>query len=79
MRLDPGHPDAYEEGDVGWGVTAPTVTLANGKTVPLRWSAVLHRQDGEWEFVQIHASIGIPNAEIGFTRGRRGRSVHAMH
>ena len=44
------------------------MTLANGKTVALRWSAVLHRQDGEWEFVQIHSSIGVPNAEIGLER-----------
>jgi hypothetical protein len=69
VRVDPGHPDGYEEGDIGWGITNPTLTMPDGTTVTPRWSAVLHRQDGEWEFVQIHASIGVANADIGFGGG----------
>lgn len=32
-----------------------------GKRVPVRMTAVLHQEDGEWKAVQTHASIGVPN------------------
>lgn len=56
--------EAFEEGDTGWGVALPEITLADGTTkVTPRWSAVFHREDGQWRLVQLHASIGRGNAE----------------
>ncbi len=32
-----------------------------------RWSAVFRKDAGEWQFVQTHASIAIPNDQIGWS------------
>jgi hypothetical protein len=40
--------------------------MPDGKHVSLRWSAVFHRENDDWKFVQTHASIGVPNEEIGW-------------
>ncbi len=58
------HVEAYQEGDVGWGLAHPTLTLPNGKQFSPRWSAVFHREDGAWKLVQLHASVRIPNEEL---------------
>ena len=59
--------EAFSEGTVGWATTSLTITMPDGKHVSPRWSAVLHQENGGWRFVQTHASIGIPNKEIGWT------------
>lgn len=64
IKIDPGEPTAFTEGDVGWGITRPTLTLPDGKQVTPRWSAVFRREDGEWKAVQIHASVGISNEQL---------------
>jgi SnoaL-like protein len=58
--------EAFSEGTVGWAVTRFTITFPDGRSVSPRWSAVLHQEDGEWKFVQLHASIGVPNEEAGW-------------
>ncbi len=57
------HVEAFSEGEVGWGVALPTITLPDGAQVTPRWSAVFHREDGEWKLVQLHASIAQANEE----------------
>jgi hypothetical protein len=64
VDISPGEPVAFREGDVGWGITRPTLTLPDGKSVSPRWSAVFRREDGDWKAVQIHASVGIPNEQL---------------
>lgn len=64
VTISPGEPIAFREGDVGWGITRPTLTLPDGRRVSPRWSAVFRREDGEWKAVQIHASVGISNEEL---------------
>jgi hypothetical protein len=64
VEISPGEPVAYREGDVGWGITRPTLTLPDGRSVNPRWSAVFHRENGDWKAVQIHASVGIPNEQL---------------
>lgn len=64
LSISPGDPAAFQEGSVGWAVARPTVTLPEGREVTLRWTAVFHREDGEWRAVQIHGSIGVPDAEV---------------
>lgn len=62
VRVTVGHVEAFQEGDVGWGVALPTITLPDGKAVTPRWSAVFHREGGAWKLVQLHASIPVGNA-----------------
>ena len=56
--------EGYVEGDVGWGAAAFTISLPDDLMVSPRWSAVFHREDGEWKAVQIHASVGITNDQL---------------
>ncbi len=62
----PTETEAFSEGTVGWATTMLTITMPDGKYVSPRWSAVFRQEDGEWRFVQTHASIGIPNEAIGW-------------
>ncbi len=58
--------EAYQEGTVGWGVARPKISFAGGQTLVPRWGAVFHQEDGVWKLVQLHASVGIGNDEVGF-------------
>lgn len=51
---------AFREGSVGWAAGHGCFEMA-GKRVPVRMTAVLHQEGGEWKAVQTHASIGVPN------------------
>jgi hypothetical protein len=64
VKVSAGDPIGLREGNIGWGITRPTLTLPDGKEVSLRWSAVFRDEDGEWKAVQIHASVGIPDEEL---------------
>jgi len=66
VSFAPSETEAFEEGTVGWATTRLTVTLPDGKYVSPRWSAVLHKEDDVWRFVQTHASIAVPNDEVGW-------------
>jgi ketosteroid isomerase-like protein len=59
--------EGYASGDVGWAATKLTIALPDGRRVSPRWTAVFVREDGDWKFVQTHASIAVPNAEIGWS------------
>jgi ketosteroid isomerase-like protein len=59
--------EAFSEGSVGWATAIVTIELPDGKRVSPRWSSVFHLERGVWKFVQTHASIGVPNDEIGWT------------
>jgi ketosteroid isomerase-like protein len=59
--------DAFSEGTVGWATTIVTIELPDGKQVSPRWSSVFHLEGGVWKIVHTHASIGVPNQEIGWT------------
>jgi ketosteroid isomerase-like protein len=64
--FSPEETEAFREGSVGWATTQLTITMPDGRYVSPRWSAVFHLEDGVWKFVQTHASIGVPNDEIGW-------------
>jgi ketosteroid isomerase-like protein len=51
---------AFREGSVGWAASHGYFEM-EGRRVPVRLTAVLHQEDGEWKIVQSHASIGVPN------------------
>jgi SnoaL-like domain len=50
----------FREGSVGWAAGRGYFEMAEQR-VPVRMTAVLHQEDGEWKAVQLHASIGVPN------------------
>jgi ketosteroid isomerase-like protein len=54
---------AYREGDVGWAVTEGAFIVGDAE-VPTRGSAVLHREDGRWTFVQWTFSVLVPDAAL---------------
>ena len=51
---------AFREGGVGWAAGHVRFEI-EGRSVPVRLTAVLLQEDGEWKAVQTHASIGVPN------------------
>ena len=52
--------EAFREGGVGWAAGRGWFDV-EGRRVPVRMTAVLHQEDGDWKIVQTHASIGVPN------------------
>ncbi len=62
----PSNVEAFKEGTVGWATADLTITLPDGASVSPRWSAVWHREDDEWRFVQTHASFGVSNDDVGW-------------
>lgn len=63
IGFDTGAPEGYAEGDVGWVADRLTLRLPDGNAMPLRYTGVLHREDGSWKFVQAHLSLGVSNEE----------------
>lgn len=61
VTLDEVH--GYQEGDVGW-FDGTGRFERDGQTVEVRMTGVAHREDGEWRFVQTHASIGVPDEHM---------------
>jgi ketosteroid isomerase-like protein len=53
------------EGSVGWTMDRVTVKFPNGVEVPIRHTRIFHKEDGGWRMVHLHASIPVPNDEIG--------------
>jgi ketosteroid isomerase-like protein len=56
-------PRCFEEGSVGWVVDRPTFVLADSGSVPSRMTAVMRQEDGEWNLVHTHWSVGVSNQE----------------
>ena len=54
---------AFREGSVGWAAGHGYFEL-EGKRAPVRLTAVVHQENGEWKVVQTHASIGVPNERM---------------
>jgi len=65
----PTETEAFVEGSVGWAATRLTISLADGRRVTPRWTAVFHREGDDWKFVQTHASIAVPNDQVGWEYG----------
>ena len=55
--------EAYELGEVAWGLIIVHLRLDNGKTVSMRLTAVFALEDGVWRCVHSHSSIPVPNEE----------------
>jgi ketosteroid isomerase-like protein len=64
--------EAFREGNVAWATTQLTISIPERGQVSPRWSAVLRFEDETWKFVQTHASIGVPNDQIGWVYPKEG-------
>ena len=56
--------DVHVQGDVAWAEGRGRFTSTGGDERPVRMTAVLAREDGQWKVVQSHASIGVANADL---------------
>ena len=63
MPLEAGDAEAFIDGDVGWVADRPSLDTGDGNRLTIRYTAVFHKEGGEWKLVQSHGSIGIPNEE----------------
>ena len=63
ITVDVSDVSGYADGDVGWGSARVRYTLPNGASNEIRFTGVLHREDGGWRMVQGHSSIGVPNEQ----------------
>jgi hypothetical protein len=62
VALTPGELRAYREGNVGWVADRPTFKLA-AVAKQCRHTSVLVQSDDQWQIVQHHFSIGVPNEQ----------------
>jgi ketosteroid isomerase-like protein len=63
MKVEAGDVTALAEGTVGWIADNGKCRMPDGSAVPVRMTAVFHQQGGEWKIVQMHASVGVSNAD----------------
>lgn len=63
----------YEHGDVAWADGIGSF-VSEGKSVHVRLTSVLLRQEGKWRAVQAHYSIGVPNDHMFDALFRRPRA-----
>ena len=58
---------AYSEGTVGWAACRPRLVFGDGSTTTVRFTGVLHLEEGIWRAVQSHLSVGATNEEtVGY-------------
>ena len=64
VRLQPGSPEAYEEGSLGWLTDEAAFGFPDGSTMATRVTAVFRSEDGSWKLVHMHVSVGVPDEEV---------------
>ena len=62
--LDIEHLRGYGAEGFGWFETRGSMAVDDG-SVSVRMTGALRREADGWKFVQIHASVGTPNADLG--------------
>jgi class 3 adenylate cyclase len=61
---------AFREGSVGWIAARAELSIGTLDPIPLRFTAVVHREGIYWRFVQMHISEPVSNREIEQSLGR---------
>ncbi len=60
--------EAFEAGDVGWAASNVTVTMRTGDRPGepkfFRSTVTFVMEDGIWKAIQIHTSVGVPQADV---------------
>jgi len=65
LTVRAGSPRGYSDGLFGWFEDRALVTFADGESAAIRVTGVVRHQNGRWRLVQLHTSVGLPNAEFG--------------
>ena len=65
LTVRAGSPRGYSDGLFGWFEDRALVTFTDGESAPIRVTGVVRHQNGRWRLVQLHTSVGLPNAEFG--------------
>ncbi len=64
FRMEAGEePHCYEEGSMGWVADRPKAVMPDG-TISTRLTGVVRQEEGEWRFVHLHLSVGVPDEEV---------------
>ncbi len=64
LRMEAGEePHCYEEGSMGWVADRPKAVLPDGM-ISTRLTGVVRQEEGEWRFVHLHLSVGVPDEEV---------------
>ena len=63
VKVRGGDLQAFEEGTVGWMSDRAAFILPDGTDVPVRFTGVLRKEDGQWRMIQSHASLAVSNEE----------------
>lgn len=58
------HLRGYGGDGFGWFEVRGSMAAEDG-SIPMRMTGALHQEAGSWKFVQFHASVGTPNADLG--------------
>ncbi|MBY5161922.1 nuclear transport factor 2 family protein [Salsipaludibacter albus] len=64
VQVRAGTPRIDHHGDVAWIADEPTMTLADGRRIRMRLTAVLVREEDGWRHAQVHLSVGHPNEHM---------------
>ena len=65
LPFEVAEPRGYAIDGFGWFENRATIDAGDGQTVPVRMTGVVRQEDGQWRLLQMHASIGTPNADLG--------------
>lgn len=68
LTLEPGHPQAFREGSVGWVADRLTIRAASGHAQELRVIVVFRQEDGRWKAVLYGHSLGVPDEQVDVFR-----------
>ena len=60
LSFEPGHPEAWANGPVAWVADRVTVRFPQA-TIPVRLTGVAVRTGEQWQFVQLHLSVAVPD------------------
>ncbi|HKZ20410.1 MAG TPA: nuclear transport factor 2 family protein [Acidimicrobiia bacterium] len=75
LSLSPGRDHgSWSEGDLGWYVGEPVVTLPDGTKQAWRMTTVWHQADGAWRLVHMHASVAVPDESVNELQAEWGTS-----
>lgn len=72
LTFEPGDPQAFREGSVGWVADRLIVRARSGQGQELRATAVFHQEDGQWRLVQYAHSLGVPDDQVEIFRALGG-------
>lgn len=64
LRAEFDRLEAYEAGDFGWAAAELTATIKDGEPVVFRHTLTLVLDEGVWRIVQMHTSVGVPQADV---------------